>query len=91
MFYMAYNETPYRKAIDMFKNYALKTSVIKTDRPSKNAAEVVPNPYLDPETMIPMAKDLVLDGAKLAAALYAGAKVLNTACKIAEIAAKAKF
>jgi len=73
-------------------NRQLTVGVTKTPRTSKIADDnAVPNPYLDPETMIPMAKDLVLDGAKLAAALYAGARVLNTACKIAEIAAKAKF
>jgi hypothetical protein len=73
-------------------NRQLTVGVTKIPNSSALAGEnAVPNPYLDPETMIPMAKDLVLDGAKLAAAMYAGARLLNTACKIAEIAAKAKF
>lgn len=73
-------------------NRQLTVGVTKTPR-AKNtdAADATPNPYLDPETMLPIVKGLVMDGAKLGGALYAGAKILNTACKIAEIAAKAKF
>ena len=71
-------------------NRSLKVSIQKD--PAKPAAiNAEPNPYLDPETMIPIAKGLVLDGAKLAGSLYAGAKILNTVCEIAKIAAKAKF
>lgn len=73
-------------------NRQMTVGFTKIPKPSEIAGDIpTPNPYLDPETMIPMAKGLVLDGAKLAAAMYAGAKILKTACNIAEIAAKAKF
>jgi hypothetical protein len=73
-------------------NRQLTVGVTKTPRASKIVGDdALPNPYLDPETMLPIVKDLVLDGAKLATAIYAGARILNTACEIAKIAAKAKF
>ena len=75
----------------MLKKHSLTIGVTKNPPPNNVADNAKPNPYLDPETMIPMVKDLTLDAAKLAGALYAGAKILNTACRIAEIAARAKF
>lgn len=75
----------------MFKNRSLQVKMVKTPTSDETSTEALANLYLDPETMIPIVKDLVLEGTKLGFAVYAGAKVLSTACRIAEIAAKAKL
>lgn len=75
----------------LFNNRSLQVKMVKTPNTDDTSVESTPNPYLDPETMIPLVKDLVLEGTKLGFAVYAGAKVLSTACEIAKIAAQAKL
>lgn len=72
----------------MFKNRVAQISFPKT---SATSEEPTTNPYLDPETMIPIIRDLSVDGVKLGLTAYAAVKVLNTVCEIAKIAAQAKL
>lgn len=89
---MVYNETPMKGlTVNLFKNRAFHVQVVDPIATPNTTPPAEPKPPMDLVKLTAVTKHLVTHAAMVGGSAYAGKKILDTACEIAIIAAKAKF
>jgi hypothetical protein len=83
---MGYNETP-MKGTPMFKNRHLQVKMVQDTPVETPIIENIKHIRIDPDDLNKIGK-VAKDAAIVVGAVVAGNKILNTACRIAEIYAK---